>query len=197
MLADVGDRVFLDVDDMIIAVHGRTKQGSGYNYCGVRGWNALLATVTTGHTAPLIVAQRLRKGACGSPRGAARLVADALATQARRRSTRAAGVVGEVLLRADSAFYGHPTVAAATRGGAQVSVTVRVDPKVKKAIASIDDDAWRAIEYTDAMIGEATNTWVSRAEVAEVPLHRVHLGRAGAARTGTGTKGQDVDALAV
>jgi hypothetical protein len=41
----------------------------------VRGLNALVATVTTGAAAPVIVAQRLRKGSCGAPRGAKRLVA--------------------------------------------------------------------------------------------------------------------------
>ena len=74
------------------------------------------------------------------------------------------------LLRADSAFYGAPTVGAALRGGADVSVTVRMDPKVKKAIATINDDAWTPIEYTDAIFDEASGTWVSRAEVAEVPF---------------------------
>ena len=113
----------------------------------------------------MIVAQRLRKGACGSPRGAARLVADALAALRRLRATDATGTV---LLRADSAFYGHPTVAAAIRAGAQVSVTVRLDPKVKKAIASIAEDAWAPIAYTDAVFDETTHSWISRAEVAEI-----------------------------
>ena len=45
-----------------------------------KGLNALLATVTTSGSAPVVVAQRLRKGSCGSPRGAKRLVADALKT---------------------------------------------------------------------------------------------------------------------
>ncbi len=65
------ERVMLDIDDTIIEVHGYAKQGSGYGYSGVRGLNALLATATTTQSAPVIVAQRLRKGSCGSPRGAA------------------------------------------------------------------------------------------------------------------------------
>jgi len=130
VVAGINDLVFVDLDDTIIEVHGHSKQGSGYGYSGVGGLNALLATPTT-TSAPVIVAQRLRKGACGSPRGAARLVADALATLRRLRATDAAATV---LLRADSAFYGHPTVAAAIGAGAQVSVTVRLDPKAKKAI---------------------------------------------------------------
>jgi hypothetical protein len=40
----------------------------------------------------------------------------------------------------------------------------------KKAIAAIDDTAWTAIEYTDAVFDESTGRWISRAEVAEVPF---------------------------
>jgi hypothetical protein len=156
-----GEQVMLDIDDTIIEVHGSTKQGSGYGYSGVRGLNALLATVSTSQSAPVVVAQRLRKGSCGSPRGAARLVADALKTVASLSSAK-------VLVRADSAFYGHAAVGAALRAGADVSVTVRMDPKVKAAIATIGDDAWTPIEYTDAVFDERTNAWVSRAEVAEI-----------------------------
>ncbi len=68
--------MLVDLDDTIMEVHGYAKQGSGYGYTGVRGLNALLATVDhRPGTAPVMAAQRLRKGACGSPRGAARLVA--------------------------------------------------------------------------------------------------------------------------
>lgn len=48
------------------------KQGAGFGCSGVCGLNALLATVATPQSAPVIVAQRLRKGSCGSPRGAKR-----------------------------------------------------------------------------------------------------------------------------
>ena len=58
---------------------------------------------------------------------------------------------------------------AAITGGAAVSVTVRLDPAVKAAIASIPDDAWTTIKYPNAILDEATGTWVSKAEVAEVP----------------------------
>jgi len=68
---DSDDRVMVDLDDTIIEVHGHAKQGSAYGYSGVRGLNALLATASTPGTAPVVVAQRLRKGSCGSPRGGA------------------------------------------------------------------------------------------------------------------------------
>ena len=161
-----GGRVLVDVDDTIIEVHGHAKQGAGFGYSKVRGLNALIATATTTGSAPVVVAQRLRKGSCGSPRGAKRLVADALTTV---RTLHGRTHV-KPLLRADSAFYGAPTVGAALRGGAEVSVTVRLDPKVKKAIATIDEQAWTTIEYTDAVFDEQAGTWVSRAEVAEVPF---------------------------
>jgi len=74
LLAGVDAYALVDIDDTIIEVHGYGKQGSGYGYSGVRGLNALIATLTTKDTAPVIVAQRLRKGSCGSPRGAKRLV---------------------------------------------------------------------------------------------------------------------------
>jgi len=166
VVAGIGEQVMVDIDDTIIEVHGYAKQGSGYGYSGVRGLNAILATLTTSQAAPVIVAQRLRKGSCGSPRGAKRLVTDALATV--KKLSGPAGV--KVLLRADSAFYGHGPIGAAVRAGAQVSVTVRLDPKVRAAIAAIDDRAWTPIEYTDAIFDEDTQTWISTAEVAEVPF---------------------------
>jgi hypothetical protein len=157
--------VCVDLDDTIIEVHGYAKQGSGYGYSGVCGLNALIATVTTAHGAPVITGQRLRKGSCGSPRGAARMIGDTLATVKRLRSPQA---TTKPLVRMDSAFYGYPSVAAAIRGGADVSVTVRLNSKVKAAIADIGDDAWTPIEYTDAIYDEPTHQWISRAEVAEI-----------------------------
>jgi len=167
---DSSDRVLVDIDDTIIEVHGYAKQGSAYGYSGVRGLNALLATASTPGTAPVVVAQRLRKGSCGSPRGAARLVADALKTTSKLTGASKTSPGGRPLVRADSAFYGHPTVAAALRAGADVSVTVRLDPKVKAAIATIGEEAWTPIEYTDAVYDEQAGRWVSRAEVAEIPF---------------------------
>src|SRR5450759_4487933 len=167
LVAGIDDQVMVDIDDTIIEVHGYAKQGSGYGYSGVRGLNAILATLTTKTGAPVIVAQRLRKGSCGSPRGAKRLVTDALATVKKLRTGPGAP---KVLLRADSAFYGHGGVGAAVRAGAQVSVTVRLDPTVKAAIAAIPNDAWQTIEYTNAVFDQTGQAWISAAEVAEIPF---------------------------
>ena len=165
VLAGIDGAVLVDVDDTIIEVHGYAKQGAGFGYTKVRGLNSLIATVITGQAAPVIVAQRLRKGSCGSSRGAARLVADTLATLRRLRGPAA---TGPVLLRGDSAYYGHAVVSAAVRAGAHVSVTVRLDKRVKAAIAMISPEAWQPIEYTDAVFDEQAGRWISRAEVAEI-----------------------------
>src|SRR3954464_9420103 len=157
--------VMVDIDDTIVEVHGYQKQGAGFGYSGVRGLNALLATVSTDQVAPVIAAQRLRKGSVGSSRGAARLATDTLALI---RRSRLAG--RDVLVRADSAFYSHALVTAVLKAGADVSITVRMDPAVKRAIAGIDEDSWTTINYPDAIFDEATGAWISKAQVAEVPF---------------------------
>ena len=152
-------------DSSIIEVHGPAKQGAGFGYTRVRGLNSAITTISTAHGAPVIAAQRLRKGACNSARGAHRLIADTLASVRRLRSTDASG---PVLVRADSAFYGHRAVSAAIGAGAQVSVTVRQDLRIRAAISEIAADAWTKIEYTDAILDADTGLWISRAEVAEI-----------------------------
>ena len=164
--ASNGERVMVDLDDTIIEVHGYQKQGASFGYSGVRGLNALFATASTSQSAPVIVGQRLRQGKTGSPKGAARIVGDALATLRRMNP----GTSARPLLRADSAFYGHATIGTAIKAGADVSVTVRMDPAVKAAIATIPEDVWEMIEYTDSIRDEATGRLISKAEVAEVPF---------------------------
>lgn len=167
VLAGIDGPVMVDIDDSIIEVHGPAKQGAGFGYTRVRGLNSAITTISTAHGAPVIAAQRLRKGACNSARGAHRLIADTLASVRRLRSTDASG---PVLVRADSAFYGHRAVSTAIGAGAQVSVTVRQDPRIRAAISEIAADAWTKIEYTDAILDEDTGRWISRAEVAEIPF---------------------------
>jgi Transposase DDE domain group 1 len=118
--------------------------------------------VSTPTSAPLIAATRLRQGATNSARGAAKLLADALAT------ARRAGAAGLVIVRADSAYYGYDIVAACRRAGARFSVTARLTPTVAAAITSIPDSAWTPIQYPNAIYDEDEQRWVSDAEVAEI-----------------------------
>jgi len=45
-----------------------------------------------------------------------------------------------------------------------------MDKAVKKTVAAIDEAVWTTIDYTDAVLDEATSRWISRAEVAEIPI---------------------------
>ena len=156
---------FVDIDDTVIEVHSAKKQGAGFGYQGDRGLNALLATASTAEAAPIVVGQRLRQGSAYSARGAAKLVSDALATVGR-----VPGSCAPVVVRADSAYYNAKVAKAARDGGAQLSVTVRMNKKIKAAIAGIDEQAWTKIQYKNAIYDEDSDQWVSEAEVAEVPF---------------------------
>ncbi|MEV7969276.1 hypothetical protein AB0O34_25300 [Sphaerisporangium sp. NPDC088356] len=48
------------------------------------------------------------------------------------------------------------------------SAAGKMDPKIKAVIAAIDEDAWTAIEYPNAVWDEQAGCWVSDAEIAEV-----------------------------
>ena len=161
ILPDISTVAFVDIDDTVRQTYGYAKQGAGRGYSGVKGLNALIATVSTPLSAPVIAATRLRKGATNSVRGAAKLLADALATTAR------AGATGLVIVRADSAFYSYPIIAAARRAGARFSVTARLTPTVTSAITTIGDDAWTPIHYPNAIWDDEEQRLVSDAEVAE------------------------------
>lgn len=162
-----GGIAFIDIDDTVREVHGYAKQGAAFGYTGKRGLNVQVSTISTPITAPVIARARLRKGNTASATGSGRMLAQSITT------ARAAGVAGQIMGRADSAFYGHAFVGTAIRHKIWFSVTARMTATVTTAIASIPTDAWRAIEYPNA-IWEADDTvpgggyWVSDAEVAEV-----------------------------
>jgi hypothetical protein len=98
-------------------------------------------------------------------------------------TARAAGCTGTLVVRMDSAFYGAPAVWAARRAGAHFSVTVRMDPKVRAAIAAIPGDAWTPIEYPRAVWDDQLGCWISDAQVAEVE-YTAFTSRKGQAITG-------------
>jgi hypothetical protein len=152
---------FVDIDDTVKPTYGYRKQGAGYGYNHVNGLNALLVTMSTPIGAPVIAASRLRRGPTSSPRGAASLVASALAT------ARRCGASGLVLLRADSGFYNADVAAACRRAGARFSITAAQNKGVAAAIAAIPDDAWTPIHYPNAIFDDDQQVWISDAEVAE------------------------------
>src|ERR1700752_1710342 len=151
-------------------VYGGTKQGAAFGHAKiasksllVRGLNVLAATVSTPLAAPVVAAVRLRGGNAGSARGAATLIVEAINT------ARLAGVTGLIVVRADSAYYAGAFVAACRRHRARFSVTVRMDPKGRRALAATPDQAWTPIKYPNAIYDEKTGQWISDAEIAKVP----------------------------
>jgi len=57
-----------------------------------------------------------------------------------------------------------------------------MDRKIQRTITTIDEDAWISIKYPDAIYDPDTDTWISDAQIAEVPYtafaargkHRTH-----------------------
>lgn len=91
--------VFVDVDDTIGEVHGYAKQGAGFGYTRVRGLNALLVTISTPSSAPLVTECALRKGPTRSGKAAD--------WHLKRALNDTAALVGEdqqVWVRGDAAF---------------------------------------------------------------------------------------------
>ena len=167
-----GGIAFVDVDDTVREVHGYAKQAAAYGYSRVKGLNIQLATVSTPIAAPVIARARLRRGNTSSAAGAGRLLAQAITT------ARAAGVTGQVLARADSAYYGWALVGTALRHRAWFSVTARMTATVTAAIASIDPQSWTPITYPNAVLEVDPATGRApglRRRGRRDRLHRVHL----------------------
>lgn len=159
---------FLDIDSTQKRVYGPAKQGAGFGHTKiqgksvlVRGLNALVGTLSTPLAAPVITGTRLRRGKANSARGAASFVTEQI------NASRQAGAVGDLVVRADSAFYSAAVVHACLNADACFSVTVNMDRKVKAAIATIGPDSWKPIKYPNAIWDEDQKTWISEAEVAE------------------------------
>lgn len=159
---------FLDIDSMQRRTYGYAKQGSGFGHTKVqgksvlvRGLNVLAVTLSTPLAAPVLAATRLRGGSVGSARGAASLVRESITT------ARQADCSGTLIMRGDSAFYSADVVAACREADTRFSVTAKLDPKVKAAIAGITADAWTPIAYPRAIFDDQAGGWVSDAEVAE------------------------------
>jgi hypothetical protein len=169
LLPGAGVLAFVDIDSMQKRVYGHAKQGAAFGHTKiqgksllVRGLNVLAATISTPLAAPVIAGTRLRGGNASSARGAASLITEAVGT------ARAAGCTGTLVVRMDSAFYGAPAAWAARTAGAFFSITVRIDAKVRAAIAAIPQDCWKPIRYPRAIFDDQLGCWVSDAQVAEV-----------------------------
>ena len=168
LLPGAEEVAFVDIDSTQKRLYGPGKQGVVFGHAKiqgrnvlVRGLNALAGTLSTPLAAPVVTGTRLRGGNAGSARAAASFVTEQVTT------ARQTGASGALVVRADSAFYSAAVAGACTRAGACFSLTVRMDSKVKTAIAGIDDDAWQPIKYPNAIWDDQLDQWISDAEIAE------------------------------
>ena len=129
----------IDVDSSVVETYGLNKAGgTKFTYNKVRGYHPLFAVVAgTGD----VVHCRQRGGNANSGRGAAGFLTETF------NRARAAGASGPLTLRADSGFYSGKVAAACRAADVRFSITVKLNPAVHKAIATIPDDAWAPIAY--------------------------------------------------
>jgi hypothetical protein len=123
----------------------------------------LASAISTPLAAPVVAATRLRGGKTGSARGAASFIRESIGT------ARQTGCSGTLIVRGDSAFYNAAVITACLDHDTRFSVTAKMDPKVKRAIAAIDETAWTPIQYPNAIFDDESGTWISDAEIAEIP----------------------------
>jgi hypothetical protein len=161
LLPGADSYAFLDVNSTITRVYEYAKQGADYGYTRVRSLHPLLATISTPIAASVIAGMRLRWGSAGSAKGAAGFVAEAITT------ARQAGATGVLLAQMDSAFDSHAVVATCLRAGVRFSITTKQTRPVQAAIEDIDPGAWVPIAYSHAIYDDATQQWISDAEIAE------------------------------
>ena len=159
LLPGAGVLAFADIDSQQKRVYGYRKQGAAFGHTKiqgksllVRGLNVLATTICTPLAAPVIAGTRLRGGNAASARGAASMITEAVG------AARAAGCAGVLAVRMDSAFYGAPAVQPARKAEACFSVTVRMDPRVRAAIAAIPALSGTA----NCAAGSATPRWPKR-----------------------------------
>jgi hypothetical protein len=129
----------IDVDSSIVETYGLKKQGgTKFTYNKVRGYHPLMAVVAgTGD----VVHCRQRGGNANSGRGAAGFLTETF------NRARAAGASGPLTLRADSGFYSGKVASACRAADVRFSITVKLNPAIRKAIATIPEGAWVAIPY--------------------------------------------------
>jgi hypothetical protein len=139
------ERLVVDIDSFVGEVHGPAKQGASFGYTHKRGYHPILATrADTGEVLHI----RARKGSANTARGALRFVEELIPRVKR------AGAKGPKLLRADSGFWNNTIMLRLQTAGWEYSIGVRQQPHIRKAIAAIDDESWRALDdYPDE--GEA------------------------------------------
>jgi Transposase DDE domain group 1 len=132
-------QLVMDLDSTICEVCGKAKAGAGYGYTHVLGYHPLLATRSdTGE----VLHARLRRGGANTARGTVRFVEELVAR------VRRAGAKGELIMRFDSGFWSHRTIATLERLDVGFTMGVRMRKSVVSAISVIEESAWTPIDYS-------------------------------------------------
>ena len=168
LLPGIEQRAFLDIDSLLRPVYGNAKQGASFGHAKIagrallrRGLSPLITTLSVPTAAPVIAEAWLRSGKTGSGRGAARQVKQAIGT------ARAAGAIGTIMLRGDSAFGTKKVLAACLAEQVEFSLALSRNRRVTKAIKAIDETEWTPVHYPGAVLDPDTGALISDAEVAE------------------------------
>jgi hypothetical protein len=157
-------RLVVDIDSFVGEAAGKQKQGTGFGYTGERGYHPLVASRSgTGE----VLHARLRKGSAGSGRGALRFCSELLAR------VRRAGATGEILIRADSAFYANKTLDYLEEKGILYSISASQHRWIAERIAAIPESAWEPVaDYPETGICELAETTYGGRRLI---VRRVHL----------------------
>lgn len=164
-----GEQLVVDIDSTICTTYGDAKEGTGIGYTNDDGYHPLVATRAESGE---VLHARMRTGSANSARGAVRFTQELLGRIHR------AGHHGQVLLRADKAFYNHKLCALLDNAGHEFSIGVRQTTTVATAIANIDEDDWVDIGYTpngQAQVAETTH-WGWRLVVRRTRHHHGNQG---------------------
>ncbi|MFZ2177214.1 MAG: IS1380 family transposase [Rhodococcus sp. (in: high G+C Gram-positive bacteria)] len=168
-LPGIEDRAFLDIDSLLRPVYGHQKQGASYGHAKIagrallrKGLSPLVTTLSTANSAPVVAEMRLRAGKTGSGRGAASQLRSAIST------ARACGAHGKIMARGDSAFGNKAVIRAAVAAGIEFSLVMTRNPRITRAMESIDEQEWTPVHYPGAVTDPDTGELISDAEVAEV-----------------------------
>jgi hypothetical protein len=167
LLPGIADRGFIDIDSLLRPVYGRAKQGASYGHTKIagkqilrEGLSPLATTISTELGAPVVSGIRLCAGKAGSGKGAASMVREAIGV------ARAAGAVGQILARGDSAYGNSAVIGACVKAGVRFSFVLAKTPAVNRAIASIGEHAWTPVRYPGAVLDPDTGQLISDAGVA-------------------------------
>jgi len=157
-------RLVIDIDSFLGEAKGALKQGASRGYTGLRGYHPLLATrAGTGE----VLHARARKGASNSARGAHRFCEELIAR------VRRAGAAGEILIRADSAFYSNKVIAYLEAKGCLYSIAVPQHKRIAERIAEIPESAWQPVaDYPQTGVCELAETTYGERRLV---VRRVHL----------------------